>query len=654
MKWLSQANGDSLVTVTEGENAGNDQTPPDSLEAYYKQNGIDFGAGDLFCIGGGKLLPRLKEFLGVLGRLHNEHGYTPFSRIIVITPPNSAAPLRDYEAAINHKVSESPIRPEAEKEKGPWLHVRETPDLRIGSIWTVLADLDAQCGVVVLDAARFRKSGPFPEIPQFNLEEDVWVPNVHALCCDLVRLADDTQSYFIVHTGELKPGREGNLELLMSLDKVGFASAEGAESGEAILAGRLQVWDQYLTEGTLGPVLNEIGALPLKPEEKAFFRIQMLHRAGLHGQALEEIDQFTADPDLSPLVLCKLARIATDAGATFLAAQFLRSSLEGHSSVEGLAMAIDIASEISEGDLEERAALQLGQLFPEHPSLVNRLHKQFDDADDYIGLSKLWEQLENAEARDLCSALAKLLPAEGVADYGGIRKTLVQRFNSWQVDSLLVSHARRRKLHIHALGIATTGKVERPSGAHTILNIVEDLTLSRDEQGNRVISGDQLKDAIGRVISYLAENPNDIYTRSRLAKVLSLEITGTMGVALIAILSLDFMRRPLTPIAIDRPKGLSAEQLSNRLDLIGNAWRWLDSQSPIMLGKVVLPEHLLTVPADDLAPAIITMMKYLTGRVQDDDDLKQLRLWMMLGVSINPHTTAKDCNRPIATAAILL
>ncbi|TAV64771.1 hypothetical protein [Rhizobium leguminosarum] len=219
------------MTETEGANPKIDETPPGSLEAFYKQNGIDFGAGDLFCIGGGNLLPRLKEYLGVLGRFHNDDGHTPFSRIIVVTPPGSASAVRDYEAAINHKVSESSIRSQDEKEKGPWLHVREAPDLRVGSIWLALTDMDSRCGIVILDAARFRKSGPFPEVPQFNLKEDVWVPNIHAICCDLVKLAEDTQSYFVVDTGELKPGRESNLELLMSLDKVGFVSAEGAENG---------------------------------------------------------------------------------------------------------------------------------------------------------------------------------------------------------------------------------------------------------------------------------------------------------------------------------------------------------------------------------------------------------------------------------------
>lgn len=624
------------------ENGKNEEFSPDSLEAFYEQNGCDWGAGDLFCIGGGKLLAKLQQFVRVLGGFHDSQGYTPFAQIIVVTPPEAAARLQAYEAAINHKVNDSPLRPQAAKDKGPWLQIKEAPDLRVSSVLSVLADIASQSAVIVLDAARFRETGPLPENPQFNLREDVWVPHVHALCSNLTSLAEEAQSYFIVDTGELKPGRDSNLEILVSLDKVGFAAAEGAENGETLLAGRLQAWDQYLSEGTLGPVFQEIDVLPLKSEEKAFFKIQMLNRAGLHGQALEEIEKFSPDSDFSPLVLCKLARIAADSGATFLAAQFLRPAVDKLSTIEGLALAIDVASEISERDIEETAALHLEQLFPEHPVLLDRQLKRLDADDDYEGLAKLWERLGNAEMSELCSALAKLLPSESVADYAAIRKTLIQRFDSWQVNLLLVRHARRRKLFMHALDIATSGKIDRPAAARFILNIVEDLTLTRDEQGHLVISGEQLKDAIAKVIAYLAENPTDGHTRSRLAKILSLEVTGTMGMALIAALVLDFMRWPLTPIEIDRPRGLSPEQLSRRLDLIKNAWGWLDSQSPVMLGRIVLPERLLTVPADDLAPAVITMMKHLIGRIQDDGDFKLLKLWMLLGVSINSYTTVKD------------
>lgn len=630
------------MTTSEGGNLESEESSFYTMDAFYEQNGFDWGAGDLFCTGGGALLTKAKEFVRILGAFHDGQDHTPFDQIIIVTAPDSAAALRGYEEAINRKVAGSSFRMPAAKDKGPWLQVREASDLKISSALSVLANMSGHSAVVVLEAARFRKSDLTLATSQFNLREDFWVPHVHALCSDLIRLAEEAQSYFVVDAGELKPVRNSNLELLKSLDKVGILSADGAENGEAILAERLQDWDQYLAAGTLGPVFQEIEALPLEAEEKAFFRIQMLHRAGLYGQALEEIEQFSPDSDFSALMPCKLARIAADAGATFLAAQFLRPAVEQLSTIEGLALAIDVASELSERNLEEIAATRLEQFFPEHPSLLNRQLKKLDEEEDYNGLAQLWEQLGDAKARELCLALAGLLPSEGIADYAGIRKALVQKFDSWQIDSLLVRHARRRKLYMHALDLATSAKIERPAAAHFILNIVEDLTLSRDGEGRLVISGDQLKDAVEKVITYLAENPTDSHTRSRLAKVLSLEITGTMGMALIAVLALDFMRRPLTPISIDRPEGLSPEQLSDKLDVIKNAWDWLEGQSPVMFGKTVLPERLLTVPADDLAPTVIKMMKYIIGRIQDEGDFKHLRLWMMLGVSINPHTTAKD------------
>lgn len=630
------------MTVNEVDNLEDKKPSAFTLEAFFEQNGFNWRAGDLFFAGGGALLTKLKDFVRILGAFHDDQGHTPFDQIIVVTPPGAAASLRGYEKAINRKVDESSMRTPGAKDKSPWLQVREAPDLRISAVLSALAGITAQSGVIVLAAARFRKTGPTSEDSQFNLREDVWVPHIHALCGDLVRLVEDTQSYFVVDAGEFKPGRNSNLELLKSLDKVGIVSSEGKENGEAILAERLQAWDQYLAVGTLGPIFQEIDALPLEAEEKAFFRIQMFHRAGLYGQALKEIEQFSPDSDFSALMLCKLARIAADAGATFLAAQFLRPAIEQLSTIEGLALAIDIASELSERHLEEVAAARLERFIPEHPSLINRQLKKLDDDDDYSGLARLWGRLGNTTAQQLCLALAELLTSEGVADYAGIRKALVREFDSWQVDSMLVRHARRRKLYMHALDIATAGKIERPAAAHFILNIVEDLSLSRDEQDRLVISGNQLKTAIEMVITYLADNPTDSHTRSRLARVLSLEVTGTVGMALIAVIALDFMRRPLTPISIDRPEGLSPEQLSDKLDVIKNAWNWLDSQSPIMFGRTVLPESLLTVPADDLAPTVITMMKYIIGRIQDEGDFKHLRLWMMLGAAINPHTSARD------------
>ncbi len=82
----------SAVGATEARQSESGEDSQHSLEALYEQNSIDYDAGDLLCIGGGGLLNRLRRFLQVLGAFHDVQGYTPFNRIIAVTPPETAAP----------------------------------------------------------------------------------------------------------------------------------------------------------------------------------------------------------------------------------------------------------------------------------------------------------------------------------------------------------------------------------------------------------------------------------------------------------------------------------------------------------------------------------------------------------------------------------
>jgi hypothetical protein len=103
--------------------------------------------------------------------------------------------------------------------------------------------------------------------------------------------------------------------LLESIPGVGVLGGDIPDSAEAMLAARVDQWGRWLVEGRLGPVLNSINALPSSfDREKPFLRMQMLHRVGLHGQALEAIKDYLSDNvEPNPFALAKLCRIATDA-----------------------------------------------------------------------------------------------------------------------------------------------------------------------------------------------------------------------------------------------------------------------------------------------------------------------------------------------------
>jgi hypothetical protein len=380
-----------------------------TLEAFYRENGLGFGGGDILCIGGGSVAARVGHLIVLLLSFHDEEERSPLSQIIVIAPPGSGPKLRGLKAQLEEGIKNGELRPPATESADQRFRFVELSDLRSESVVAEIRDAPERSAVIVYEAATFRNAKVELEPDGPSLPEDFWVPQVHSLCSELLAATRRRNCYIVLDTGELVPRRSVNIEILKSIDEVGLVAGEMADSMESILGDRLDRWDQLIAEGRIGVVIRDIEALDLSSEEKAFLRTQVFHRGGLHGQALEEIEKYPINAT-GPFVLAKLARIASDAGATFLAAQFLRPAIEGLNNVEGLALALDTASKISEPDLEARAAARLEKLFPEHTVLVERAWRLLGRAGDYDGLAALGESQGNARTRDLFKALSASLP----------------------------------------------------------------------------------------------------------------------------------------------------------------------------------------------------------------------------------------------------
>lgn len=515
----------------------------EALEAFYRENSIGFGGGDIFFTGPGPIDERLKLLIQPLVCFHDEKGHSPLAQFLVVVPPTVGIGknLRSLETKLNAWSASKNLRsPEAEK-LGDWFRFVEVSDLSSTSVVAVVQDLPRQSAVIVCEAASFRV-GDLParaDIDRISLREDSWTPHVHALCLKLLEATAGKEPYILLDTGEVTPRRPENLELLKSIDCVGVMGSEIEGNSEAVLADHLAKWDQLLSEGRVGSVLHEIEALPLNPEEKSFFRIQMFNRAGLYGQALEEIENFPTDSDVSPLVLAKLARIASDGGATLLASRFLKPAVEKLDTVEGLSLALDTAWQISDDSIEVQAATRLATLFPGHPVLKQRQLRGLIADGEYGALAVSPDH--DADKRELFAALAESLPDLGVPDYAAIRSKLQGQFPalSGAIQSILVQDARRRRLPMHALTISTSIGADSSGMACTILSIVEDLLLDRDEKGRLRVDRDELSSAVEKVVGYLAQNPSDAFTRTRLFYALSLDVSGTMGVPLIATVALN-------------------------------------------------------------------------------------------------------------------
>ncbi|MCK1297425.1 hypothetical protein IVB33_06670 [Bradyrhizobium sp. 24] len=486
-----------------------------SLEHFFRQNGLGFGGRDIFCIGGGSIISRVGKIILLLLSFYDEHKKSLLSQIIVIAPPGSGRRLEHLKAQLDAGIEKGELRPPEANHPDQRFRFVELSDLRSQSVIDAL--VPEKCAIIVFDAAEFRNQKVEAVSSGTSLPEDFWVPQVQSLCSDLLTIATSMSCYIVLDTGELVPRRSANIEILKSLDNVGLLAGEMPDSTESILGDNIARWDQLIAGGRIGVVIRDIEALDLSQEEKAFQRVQVFHRGGLHGQALEEIEKYPITATDS-FVLAKLARIAADAGAILLAAKFLEPAINGLNNVEELALAVDTAAKISEPDLEAQAAARLETLFSEHAILVERAWRQLGRAGDYDGLG-LWRRTKaTREQAIFLPHFPHCCPNKEFLTMAAIEAGLSKRFEDQvqHINAILTRDARLRCLPIHALDIATRRPIVSAITARSVIDVVEELALDRDENGQLRVSSEELKSPIARVIEYLASNTTDTHTRTRL------------------------------------------------------------------------------------------------------------------------------------------
>jgi hypothetical protein len=72
------------------------------------------------------------------------------------------------------------------------------------------------------------------------------------------------------------------------------------------------------------------------------------------------------------------------------------------------------------------------------------------------------------------------------------------------------------------------------------------------------------------------------------------------------------------------------------------AIEWLSRESPVFLGRAVLPAKLLSMPADDAISALTKMIDYAGSRLVDETDFKFIEQLLAVAVATVPHSSNPD------------
>lgn len=619
---------------------------------FYARNPNVIGGGDILAITGSTPAARAGMVAASLAGIVFEGDERAIQRVVVVIPPGGDVAQADglvWSSFVQsfESLARRPIRQDEEAWFRDRLIVHAAPTGRHANLLELVAGQVERTALIVVEAAGYRDDTIAPFVPSGArtplIPEDVWVPQVHALAAAAAPLALERKLYVVLDINESSPIRPELGDLLLSIDAFGVVGSTADESAEAVITQRIDDWERWVARGQAGRALADVDALPpVADAQKPFLKVQLLHKAGLRLEALTMIrTELLARSDLDPSTRVRLGRIAEDVGATRLAAELIGSCIDALESREDLEAALS-TFEHCDQDLADRIAERLEARFPNAQGVRRHQRQQLLRARDHAGIAELLRD-DNPPRSAFHARLAKAFAGKGVPDYVELIRSgeTAQMSEDYRLAS--VQDALARGLIVHAFGLI--GAIPKSdSQAHRweglALQVLEGGFLLAGPDGEPAAGIDTTTELLSQLIGRLAADPMNAGLRYGLIEVLKPDVAGTTGLALIAKLVLDLAGRP---VAVDK----SALEVSASMDwllahkpFLHRALNWLQSEQPIIIGKLALPAELLTESADE---AISALSSYIErAPISNSSDIHALQLYLALAAAIAPHAADAD------------
>lgn len=419
------------------------------------------------------------------------------------------------------------------------------------------------------------------------------------------------------------------------------------DDAETILSEQVDQWDAWVREGRLGQALKAVDALPTQlARHKSFLRIQLFHRARHFQHALQAIrEEIVPGRALDANSRVKLARVAQDANASALATEILGPAIAVLDNREDLESALATARDIGSDDLEEQAAARLSALFPGSASLRHRRRRLSVSSRDYQGAAAIAAEEPGDEASvKFYETLSRFLSVAQVPDYHALIAEAGRdqaMADAYRMAS--VSDALSRKLVVHAFDLAkpipsTPAQQER--GERLLLQTLEQLLLSIGTTGAMPVASRDFQAAVVTLIERLAAEPGNQTLRIGLVRLVQPAVAGTTGLALLAAVVLQLASRPIQLRKGGAPGKADMAWLMERKAFLSAGFDWLKGEEPVVIGRLTLPDVLMTEPPDEVVSAVANYLTYAPIDAEEDTDA--LLLWLAFGASVVPHTSDPD------------
>lgn len=582
---------------------------------------------------------------GLTGFAHDD-GTTRFRQITVIVPADAfdaddvatfTKRLQRFAALVRERMSVRAIPDD-------WLQLKLCPHYQDDALLDIVRTAPQESAVVVGQLASYRRAGITLNDPgqhRMRLEEDVWAPHVLAITKSLEAIAEDRKVYIAALVGRAPPHRPALAQAMRTIQG-GVLASERVDDLDAALLAHDDEIAAHLDAGRIGAALAVIDNFPAALDrQKPFVKVQLLQRANLPQQALDQIErEFAPHLDtFDPAPLFKMAVIAQQAGGLVLAAKLLRASIPNLTQPEFLDGALELAERLDGFGFEDLVVARVRTLFPDSLVLKRREAQQAVDAGDFARAGTLLDAIPGSEeAAAFHKAVGDLLPADAALDYDTTLTALNRQKPAWRRDGhrTLVREALRRGQLYHAFRWSLDADATLFS-AQLLLEVLERMVLTRAGANDLPISPEDSELAVRRLIRYLADHPDAPGVRIRLIRWLEPSSIGFTGLALIVHVALGFVFRNKVILKRLPEKGLTREEGEAFEAFLRVATRWIGEQKDLTLGRSTMPATLLTLPAERICQGLATMIVDHKFNFSDMGDVKLVQLLAQIGTLVGVH-----------------
>jgi hypothetical protein len=454
--------------------------------------------------------------------------------------------------------------------------------------------------LLVPEAALFRDQD-IPEVEARGrsmtlIAEDVWTPHVASLARKLLPIAKEAESHVVLIASDLPPASEQNRKLLVDVSDlypayVGFNA--GPEPGE-VLKNSVPKWVAMAASGRVAQALTEIDDSDLTPEFKAQLKVQVAARSDddeLIERLIQEVLQ--AGHKLPDDIAGRIARISYRSGDEQTAKKLIAQCSAGISGRALLEALLESSTQMRATELVAQLWTRLATLHPESAALVE---------DCEVRVLQLCQCLPDADAGSAQSRIGlsgfqhfvvDTLSAKELVDYSTFLQTVEGNWPSERGFSHVCAavHALTWKRAVDSLNLAVAACESTRYRARAVRLVVHAMRrfLLLELRPNENAEG--FKEPLAHLIRYLASHADDSQTRASVARVLSVDTAGALGLPMLVSFTLDTVGAGVRLGAPTvTPKPLEPEEFKARFEAL---WVWMSAQPAIEVGVTRIPADLV-------------------------------------------------------------